>query len=211
MLDVKNKARRAEIKYALRVVKHHSSFNSCADLGECLRDIFSDSPKVSNFTLGKTKWMYLIKFGLVLWIIQRSMNQVSTSSYFGVSSGDSHNCVLEMEQMVLQVKFWSSKSNVSKTKYLGSQLQYSTTANTLLEELLKGLPSSPTIDKVTRLQMDGPNTNWLVLKKMNEYKGKEEMPPIKCIGSCRLHVISGALRTGVKATEWGIEKVFMSS
>ena len=39
MLYIKNKATRAEIKYALRVVKHHSSFNFCPDLAEFLRDI----------------------------------------------------------------------------------------------------------------------------------------------------------------------------
>ena len=74
MLDVKNKATRAEIKYAQTVVKHHSSFNSCADLGEFLKDIFSGSPTVSNFTLGKTKFVYLIKFGIAPWIRQNLMN-----------------------------------------------------------------------------------------------------------------------------------------
>ena len=27
--------------------------------------------------------------------------------------------------------------------------------------------------------MDGPNQNWLALKKMNEYGEKEEMPPME--------------------------------
>ena len=99
----------------------------------------------------------------------------------------------------LQVRFWCSESNVSKTRYLGSRFQYSATADALLEELLKRLPSSPTIDKMTQFAVDESNTNWLVLKKMNEYREKEEMPPMECIGPCGLHVISGALQTGVKA------------
>lgn len=55
-----------EMKYALRVVKHYSSFNSCADLAEFLRDIVSDSLTVPNFTVGKTKCLYLIKFGIAM-------------------------------------------------------------------------------------------------------------------------------------------------
>ena len=209
MLDASNKAIRAEVKYALRVVKHHSSFNSCGDLGEFLKDVFSDSPTVSKFTFGKTKCMYLIKFGIAPWIRQKLNEQVSASPFFSASFDDSHNSVLEMEQMDLQIRYWCPESNVAKTRYLGSQFQYSTTADALMEELLKGLPSSPTLMKMTQLAMDGPHTNWLVLKKMDEYREKEEMPPMDCIGSCGLHVISGALQTGVKAAEWGIEKVLM--
>ena len=72
------------------------------------------------------------------------------------------------------------------------------------------MPSTWKIDKMTQLTMDGPNTNWLVLKMINEYREKEEMPLMDCIWSCGLHVISGALQTRVKAPEWGIEKVLMS-
>ena len=102
------------------------------------------------------------------------MKQVSTLPYPSVSFDDSHNYVLEMEQMDLQVRFWCSGTNVSKTRYLGSQFQYSTTADALLEELLKGLPSSSTIDEMTQLAMDRPNTNWLALKKINEYREKKK-------------------------------------
>ena len=63
MLGLKNKATRAKIQYALRVVLHHSSFNLCAELGKFLKGIFSKSLAVSNFTLRKTKCMCLIKFG----------------------------------------------------------------------------------------------------------------------------------------------------
>ena len=75
---------------------------------------------------------------------------------------DSHNSVQEMDQMDLQVRFWFSECNVSKANCLRSQFQYSTTADAILEELLKGLSSSPIIFKTPQLAMDGPNTNWLV-------------------------------------------------
>ena len=61
-----------------------------------------------------------------------------------------------------------------------------------------------------QLAMDGPNTNWLVLKKMNEHREKEKMPPIECIGFCGLHVISGAWQTGVKVADANLKKLFIS-
>ena len=42
---------------------------------------------------------------------------------------------------------------------------------------------------------------------MMKFREDEEMPPLDCIGSCGLHVISGVLQSGVKAAEWGTEKV----
>ena len=78
------------------------------------------------------------------------MNQVSASPYVSLPFDHSHKSVLEMEQMDLQVRFWYSESNVSKIRCLGLQFQYSTTADALLEELLRGLTSSPTVDKMTQ-------------------------------------------------------------
>ena len=44
---------------------------------------------------------------------------------------------------------------------------------------------------------------------MTKFREDEEMPPLDCTGSCGLHVISGALQSGVKPAEWGTEKVLM--
>ena len=44
---------------------------------------------------------------------------------------------------------------------------------------------------------------------MTKFREDEEMSPLDCIGSYGLHVISGALQSGVKAAEWGTEKVLM--
>ena len=72
--------------------------------------------------------------------------------------------------------------------------------------LLKALEKLP-IEKQTQLAMDGPNTNWKILKLVSELRDKEEYPVLENIGSCGLHVISGALHTGVVAADWPIEKL----
>ena len=94
---------RAEIKPALRVVEQHSSFRSCDDLGEFYKDIFSDSLIASKFTFGKTKCMYTIKYGIAPYVKEKLSEKLSSLPYFSVSFNESHNSVLEMKQMDLQV------------------------------------------------------------------------------------------------------------
>ena len=106
--------------------------------------------------------------------------------------------------MDIQVRYWCPINSIAVTRYLGSQFQYSTTAEALVDELLKALPSSPTLDKMIQLAMDGPSTNWKVLALMDKLREKAEIPPMDCIGSCGLHIISGALGTGVKKADWSV-------
>lgn len=42
---------------------------------------------------------------------------------------------------------------------------------------------------------------------MDEFREKEEITPMSCIGSCSLHIVSGALGTGVKDANLCVEKV----
>ena len=51
---------------------------------------------------------------------------------------------------------------------------------------------------MTQLSLDGPNTNWKVLELINSQCSDLEIPTLIDIGSCGLHVIHGAFRTGVE-------------
>ena len=54
----------AEICWCLRMVNCHSSYNSCADLGEMFKVMFPDSEIASQFTLGKTSARYTMLYGI---------------------------------------------------------------------------------------------------------------------------------------------------
>ena len=54
----------AEIRWCLRMVNCHSSYNSCADLGEMFKVMFPDSEIASQFTLGKTNARYTMLYGI---------------------------------------------------------------------------------------------------------------------------------------------------
>lgn len=129
---------------------------------------------VENFSLSKTKAAYLVKYGIAPWVNE-----------------------LLQDQMDVQIRFWSDSLNKSVTRYQGSEFQYNTDALTLKETLLKSLELLP-IEKQTQLAMDGPH-NWKILDLLSVFRDEEEYPKLENIGSCGLHVISGALHTGVGA------------
>ena len=59
--------------------------------------------------------------------------------------------------------------------------------------------------------MDSPNTNWEVLKLLHSHwSSKGCISHICNIGSCDLHIVHGAFKTGMKLQGWRIDQVFRS-
>ena len=56
------------------------------------------------------------------------------------------------------------------------------------------------LERLLQLSMDGPNTNWSVLKLLHEDLCEKDYPNIIDIGSCSLHVVHGAFKSGIEAT-----------
>ena len=61
--------------------------------------------------------------------------------------------------------------------------------------------------RMIHLSMDGPNTNWAVLSMIQNNRQEKERALLVNLQSCGLHVVSGALQTGVSKTNWNLEKV----
>ena len=61
------------------------------------------------------------------------------------------------------------------------------------------------------LGMDGSNTNWSVLNKVNNQHSNENLPDLIELGSCGLHIIHGAFQTGIMASKWNLNKVMLSN
>ena len=59
--------------------------------------------------------------------------------------------------------------------------------------------------------MDGPNINWKMLDLIVEDRNSNETyPNLLDVGSCSLHVVHGAFRTGMKQIGWGIDLLLKS-
>ena len=62
-----------------------------------------------------------------------------------------------------------------------------------------------------QVSMDGPNVNWKMLDLIVENRNSNETyPNLLDVGSCSLHVVHGAFRTGMKQTGWGIDLLLKS-
>ena len=109
--------------------------------------------------------------------------------------------------MDVQMRCWCDSKNQVIIRYCDSHFQYHTNANALNEALVKSLPPSPIVFYMHQLVGDGPNVNWNVLSNVRKIREEEEISRLDDIGSCRLHIVSGAFRGGVKLSEWGIEKI----
>ena len=168
--------------------------------------MFPNSDTVSKFQLSKTKCAYFVTHGIALWIKSNLQTEVSNSPFFSVSFGESLNMVLQENQMDIQLRFWSEKLNKAVTCYWGSEFQLLSDVETLTDSLMKGLTILP-LEKQHQLAMDGPKTSWKILVLIMVLRDKEDHPPSQDIGSCGLHVVSGALHTGVVACLWPIEKL----
>ena len=71
---------------------------------------------------------------------------------------------------------------------------------TLAENLLTWIADLLEV-KLIQTAMDGPNVNWVALGVIQRRREEDEYPPLADIGSCGLHVVSGALHSAVVAAD----------
>ena len=64
------------------------------------------------------------------------------------------------------------------------------------------------MEKMVQVSMDGPSVNWKLYDSIVEERNQnDDYPALIDIGSCSLHVVHGAFRSGVQKTKWGIDGV----
>ena len=54
---------------------------------------------------------------------------------------------------------------------------------------------------MAQLSMNGPSVNWLLLDLLKKQLEQQELPKLLNIGSCNLHVIQGAFKSGFQSVE----------
>lgn len=69
--------------------------------------------------------------------------------------------------------------------------------------------SSLGLAKLLQLSRDGPHVNEEVLRLLIALREEKEFPGLLEIGSCGLHVIHGAFKTGMESqADWKLKKIF---
>lgn len=196
----------AEIRWVFNLLASHHSYRSCLNLNDLFKVMFPDSEIAKLFQLSKTKCAYYVLYGLAPYFMDTLLQEIKASPSYSILFDESLNHQIQDEQMDVQVRFWNNKVNEVQTRYLDSRFFKRPNADNILNELLKAIERLPN-ERMLMLSMDGPNTNWKVLECLKTYRAENELPQVLEVGSCGLHVVHGAFKTGVKATGWNLEKV----
>ena len=198
----------AEIKWILKVVMSHMSFRSCVGLNEMFRSMFPDSKVANKFALSKTKCAYTINFGLAVHFKQQLISEIKASPLYVISFDESLNPVTQSCQMDCGVRYWDIEEGVAKARYLDSKFLNRPNANNLLDKLLEAL-SPFGLEKMLQLSRDGPHVNKGILEMLISKRNEKDYPGLLEIGSCGLHVIHGAFKTGMESQDcWQLKNVF---
>ena len=205
----KDAALEAEILWSIKTVVDHYSCNSSEKTNLLFARMFSDSDIAKKFSCGKTKCGYLIKFGLAPYFHQIVLSELSDpklTCLYSVSFDESFNKTIQEEQMDLIVRFWDKERQMVSSRYFGSEFLGHTRASDLLEKFLHG-SQSLNQGNMVQVSMDGPSTNWKFYEDLVQHREAEELPAMINIGSCSLHVIHGAFKSGAQSSGWNIDGV----
>ena len=205
-LATKSSTTEAEILWTLKTLLSHNSYRSCENISDLFKRMFNDSIIAKSFSLGKTKCAYYTNFGIAPYFKDILLKNLKSAPYFVTSYDESMNRILQEEQMDIVIRYFNDGSGLVETRYFDSAFLKRPNAANLQECLLNKL-SSLEQSKMLQLSMDGPNVNWDVLRLHHEYRLEKEFPGIVNIGSCGLHILHGALRTGVTSTDWELGKL----
>ena len=205
-VTVPTNALRAEVLWTLKVISSHYSLRSCLGLKELFEAMFCNSEIAKSFKLSKTKCDCFINFGLAPYFKDLLVKEIKAANIFVVSFDESLNKVLQEEQMDVQVRYWNEAAKQVNTRFFDSQFLKRPNVTNLFDCLTSSLKNL-LLERLLQSSMDGPNTNWSVLKLLHEDRCEKDYPNITDIGSCSLHVVHGAFKSGIEAKNCDLKKI----
>ena len=143
---------------------------------------------MGSLRISVESFMNILGYLMLLWCLDESHNDISKSC-----------------EMVWVVRCWSSTENCVKTRYLDSAFMGHARENDLLvnfNQMTAKLDKS----KIYHVSMDGPSVNHNFLRSLKRDWEKALIHKLIDIGTCNLHIISGAFKTGAEKSEWNIHK-----
>ena len=188
---------KALVVWLLKSIDSGFSNNSSDDIVDCLKVMCPDSKIASSLKMKRTKAYYVINHGLAPYFKTLLLEDVSASDIFVLSFDESLNDVLQKCEMVIVIRWWSNADNKVKQ---GTSTYYG--ISILLQAKLI---------EVYHISMDGPSVNHKFLKLLKVDWQKLLVHKLIDIGSCNLHIISGAFKTGAQKTGWNIDKTLKGS
>lgn len=168
--------------------------------------MFPDSKIAESVTVGRTKMSYLVTFGLAPFFNQILLKEIADCAKYVICFDEALNKIAQKGQMDLVIRYWNTCKNRVESRYLTSVFLGHSTAKDLMEKFREGISGIPT-KKLIQVSMDGPTVNHKFFRSLLEEE-EEKGNHIFDLGTCELHVVHGAFRTGHKASGWNLNAIF---
>ena len=118
---------KAEIRWALKTVTPHFSYNTRKNIGSLFHAMFPDSNITKSFKCVSTKVAYLVAFGIAPYFRHDLMEKIHQSECFVVSFDEALNKITQTEQMDI-IGHYFEEDRVM-TRYLDSSFFGAYTSN----------------------------------------------------------------------------------
>ena len=121
---------------------------------------------------------------------------LGSADFLSVCFDESLNKATQNCEMDLVLRYWDNIENKVQVRYWNSMFMGHGAASDLFakfNECLKGID----LTKLIQVSVDGPSVNWKFYKKVEKSWEEAELSKLVIIGSCSLHVVHGALKTGL--------------
>ena len=132
---------------------------------------------------------------------------VNRFKFLSVGFDESLNQIIQTCQMIITVSFWTLIE--FKLRYWDSSFIGHTTANDLLQHFTN-ITEAVNYSSIIHLLMDGASVNHKFYRDMKEYCEREKLAEMINFGSCNLHILHGAFKSGFKSTGWEM-KILLKS
>jgi len=204
----KNDILNAEIIWTLHCIKNHYSYSSNQGIDKIFRAMFKDSQFASLFSCGEKKTAYYSTFGIGPYLKDCLHEELVKEDAYVLLFDESLNQMTQTKQLDIHVRYWS-KDRV-KTMFFTSVFLGHSTAEDLLE-VFKSNMQPLKLCKIYQVSMDGPNVNFKFFDNLQKHIATEfQNKQILNIGSCSLHTVHNAFKSGCEASSWEIDD-FLSS
>ncbi|XP_076454410.1 uncharacterized protein LOC143289296 [Babylonia areolata] len=164
----------------------------------------------SQFKCGETKSRYLITFSLAPYFSEMMLEKGKSSDEYVLLFDESLNNKTQMMQLDFHIRYWHG--NIVKTRFLTMEFMGHATAVDLQEK-------SETVfsdlnlktSSLVQISIDSPAVNLKLLEHINSDMVENHGVGLLRVGSCGLHVVHNAFRSGCEASKWDIESFLASA
>ena len=116
---------------------------------------------------------------------------------------ESLNTEFHQEQMDFTFRYF--KNDQVMTRYLSSAFRGHISAEDLKQKFEEATQNLDT-KRMVQFSVHGSNVYWKMLRKITEERSSTQHDPeLINVGSCSLHVVHGAFRSGESKNKWGID------